>query len=122
MLPARLYKWKINDPYHGGVPDAYYAGPNGFCFVEYKYIPELPSRGTSKLNFNLTTQQKLWLLQQHRFNVPVYVVLGAEDQVVLTQDFQNANAFTVSQFLEQSIEVEDFIVKLVDICLGKQDG
>tara|TARA_R110002020_G_scaffold238795_2_gene451333 strand:- start:1094 stop:1498 length:405 start_codon:yes stop_codon:yes gene_type:complete len=121
MLPPRLYKWKINDPYHGGIPDAYYAGPHGFCFVEYKYIAELPKRGTTKLNFGLTTQQKIWLLTQHRFRVPVYVVLGAEDQVMFTQDFENANAFTVDQFLEHSVAVEDYVLKLVNICLGEQN-
>ena len=40
-LPKEIYKWKINDPYHGGVPDTFYSGPKGFAFFEYKYIQKL---------------------------------------------------------------------------------
>ena len=36
-LPPSIYKWKINDAYHGGVPDCFYSGNAGLCFVEYKY-------------------------------------------------------------------------------------
>ena len=42
-LPKEIYKWKINDPFHGGVPDAFYSGPAGFAFVEYKYTQTLPN-------------------------------------------------------------------------------
>ena len=48
-LPKEIYKWKINDPYHGGVPDTFYSGPKGFAFFEYKYIQKLPKRKTSKI-------------------------------------------------------------------------
>ena len=27
-LDNDIYKWKIHDAYHGGVPDAYYSGQN----------------------------------------------------------------------------------------------
>ena len=51
-LPKEIYRWKINDPYHGGVPDTYYAGSTGFCFIEYKYQDTLPRRDTSKIQIN----------------------------------------------------------------------
>ena len=43
-LPSTIYKWKINDAYHGGVPDCFYSGTGGLCFVEYKYKKELPKK------------------------------------------------------------------------------
>ena len=63
-LPSSIYKWKINDSYHGGVPDTFYAGPNGHCFIEYKYIDQLPAKNTSKVKFNLSPQQRIWLTEQ----------------------------------------------------------
>ena len=52
-LPISIYKWKINDSYHGGVPDCFYSGPAGHCFVEYKFKKELPKiivTGSAKRN------------------------------------------------------------------------
>ena len=52
-LPSSIYKWKINDAYHGGVPDCFYSGNGGLCFVEYKYKKELPKRDGTSICFNL---------------------------------------------------------------------
>ena len=43
-LSSDIYKWKINDAYHGGVPDVFYSGPGGHCFVENKYKKELAAK------------------------------------------------------------------------------
>ena len=41
-LSKEIYRWKINDAYHGGVPDVYYSGLAGCVFVEYKYHKKIP--------------------------------------------------------------------------------
>ena len=118
-LSSKIYKWKINDPYHGGVPDTYYSGPNSFCFVEYKYKPSLPKKDTSKINFGLSAQQDLWLTTQAAFNVPVYAIVGCEDQIVcLRTDFKRCNTFTREEFLQEAIDLQGIVTLLNLHCLG----
>ena len=51
VLSCKIYRWKINDTYHGGVADTYYSGPAGNCFVEYKYTYTAPKKQTSICSF-----------------------------------------------------------------------
>lgn len=114
-LPTSIYRWKINDPYHGGVPDTYYSGSKGNCFVEYKYQEELPKRNTSKVKINLSAQQRIWLATQHEHNVNVFVVVGTRRSCYLTRDFQ-LKEITVKQFKDNCITFDDYINKLKEIC------
>ena len=122
-LSSAIYKWKINDPYHGGVPDAYYSGPGDFCFVEYKYNPKLPVRGTSKINFMLSAQQELWLHKQQSFGIPVFVIAGCEDKVVhLRTDFSKVNHYVKNTFLEEASTFKELVELLNEHCLGETNG
>ena len=122
-LSSKIYKWKINDSYHNGVPDTYYAGPGAFCFVEYKYKAKLPVRGTSKINFGLSIQQELWLNIQKEFNIPVFVIAGCENKLVCLQtDFKKCNIFTRDTFLKEAIDFQDLINLLNIHCLGGTQG
>ena len=122
-LSSEIYKWKINDPYHGGVPDAYYSGPGDFCFVEYKYKPALPIKDTSKISFGLSTQQELWLNKQQSFGVPVFVVAGCEDKIVhLRTDFGKVNHYIKNTFMEEAITFKELIELLNEHCLGETHG
>ena len=107
QLSSNIYKWKINDPYHGGVPDAYYSGPSGCVFVEYKYKPKLPVKDTSKIDFNLSKQQELWLTQQAANQVSVYVLAGCEDKVTqVSCNFNKVNNYTKQTFLEDAMDIK----------------
>ena len=82
-LPPEILTWKILDPYQGGVPDAFYAGPAGQLWVEYKFT-KLPVRDSSKVAVCLSEQQKLWLSRLRKNNIPCAVILGTlEGGVVL---------------------------------------
>ena len=116
-LPLSIYRWKINDPYHGGVPDCFYSGPDGHCFVEYKFKKELPKRDTTPINFNLSAQQTIWLIERNKQNVPCYLVLAVGNLVVITQDFAKANKYLTGEFLEDSMLFKDFIDKLDKMCV-----
>jgi len=120
-LSTNIYKWKINDPYHGGVPDVYYSGPAGMCFVEYKYKPKLPARPSSKLDFGLSKQQELWLTNQVKNQVSVYVLAGCEDKVVkVSNNFAKVNEYTKETFLEDAMEFEQAVF-LLNTRLGGTD-
>ncbi len=86
-LPKEIYRWKINDPYHGGVSDTYYSGPNNHCWVEYKYKEDLPAKLNSKIKINLSEQQRIWLTRQKEHGVFTYVVFASGDLVYVTEDF-----------------------------------
>lgn len=121
-LSTNIYKWKINDPFHGGVPDCYYSGPAGMCFVEYKYKPKLPARDTSKINFGLSKQQELWLTDRQKDQVSVYVLAGCEDKVVqVSYNFGKVNEYTKQTFLEDAMEFEQAVF-LLNSRLGGTDG
>ena len=115
-LPKEIYKWKINDPYHGGVPDTFYSGPKGFAFFEYKYIQKLPKRGTSKIKVNLSAQQRAWLQRQYDYNMPVYYILGSPEGCIVSQEFQR-EFFTLDEFTQCACTTDQFIDKIINICL-----
>ena len=102
-LPKEVYRWKINDPYHGGVPDAFYSGIQGHCFVEYKYKDSLPKKSNSKIKLNLSEQQRNWLKTQKVNNIFVYVVFACQDQVYVIEDF-DLQEFTVETLPDSIIK------------------
>tara|TARA_Y100001980_G_C14356126_1_gene165568 strand:+ start:29 stop:430 length:402 start_codon:yes stop_codon:yes gene_type:complete len=116
-LPANIYKWKINDPYHGGVPDCFYSGYSGLCFVEYKYKRELPKKPNTLIKFNLSKQQELWLTDRRNEGVPCYAALGVGNLVVFTQEFDQVNKYTKQKFEEEALTFEEFIGKLRNLCV-----
>jgi hypothetical protein len=116
-LPLTIYKWKINDSYTGGVPDCFYSGPAGHCFVEYKFKKELPKRDKTPINFSLSTQQELWLTERSKQGVPCYVALAVDNLIVLTQKFEKSNQYLTGEFLEDSMLFEDFVAKLTKMCV-----
>jgi hypothetical protein len=118
LLPKEVFRWKINDPYHGGVPDCFYSGPKGFCFMEYKYRDKKPVRATTLIKFNLTQQQRAWLHKQYNFGLPIYAAMGVGNEVLLTQDFYK-KAFSVQEFEEKAVHVKDFVNIISNICLNK---
>ena len=119
-LPKTIYRWKINDPYHGGVPDTFYSGRNDHCFIEYKYTEKIPARQTSKLKFNLSPQQRIWLNLQLSNNIKCYACLAIKNQVYVTQDF-NLEYKTLEEFNDQSITFDSFIEFITDITIGNKD-
>ena len=116
-LPSTIYKWKINDAYHGGVPDCFYSGNGGLCFVEYKYKKELPKRDGTSIGFNLTPQQCTWLKDRRSEGVPTFAVLGVGNLLICTQNFDNVNSITKSQFMTEAMSISEFVAKLRNLCV-----
>ena len=117
-LPKEVYRWKINDPYHGGVSDTYYSGPNNHCWIEYKYKENLPAKLNSKIKINLSEQQRIWLARQQEHGVFTYAVFGSGDQVYVTEDFTLTH-ITVGTFIKEAIPFKIFVETLTKFCLGE---
>lgn len=118
-LPKEIYRWKINDPYHGGVADTFYSGRANHCFIEYKYKDTLPTKPTSKIKMNLSAQQRIWLTERANHNIFTYAVLGSGNQVYVTEDF-TITELTVKQFNDEAIPFKMYIESLTNFCLGKK--
>lgn len=81
-LHADLFSsWKINDNFAGGVPDAFYRAKNGVkpLWAEYKFIKQLPKRGTTRIKPNLSMQQRTWLAEAQNANELAVVIIGCEE-------------------------------------------
>ena len=116
-LSSDIYKWKINDAYHGGVPDVFYSGPGGHCFVEYKYKKELPKRHNTYIKFGVTAQQCAWLNARKDEGVPVFVALGVGKSIVFNDNFDVVNVYTVRDYITEAMSIDDFIDELEKICI-----
>tara|TARA_Y100000996_G_C22062046_1_gene453675 strand:+ start:126 stop:521 length:396 start_codon:yes stop_codon:yes gene_type:complete len=82
-LSKEVYKWKIHDTYAGGVPDAFYSGPAGILFIEYKYVPKLPARLTTTIKCNISELQYQWLHRMYDQGHKVAVVLGVDKEAFI---------------------------------------
>lgn len=105
-LPNVVYRWKINDNFAGGVADAYYSGPAGDCWVEYKFIKNLPVRSTSTVKFGLSANQIKWLKDRHEEGRHVYLVIGSNEGCVITNDMTliNDNQCSRGHFISLAVD------------------
>ena len=98
LLPPDLYRWKIHDTYTGGVPDAWYAGPAGTLFVEYKYIQTLPKRSTTEIKTGLSPLQIAWLTRMFNYGVEVAVIIGSNTGAIILVDATWTQPLYLSNF------------------------
>lgn len=106
LLPKEVYKWKINDPYQGGVADAYYSGPAGDLWVEYKFIKSLPKRTTTVIHFtkHLSPLQQTWLKDRHKEGRAVAVVVGSDKGHVILPGDTFLNPLNVGDFIRTALD------------------
>lgn len=71
-----IYCWKISDRFRAGVPDAWYSGPGGDLWIEYKYLQRQPRRWYVP---KLSELQIAWLNDRHSEGRRVAVVVGCPD-------------------------------------------
>jgi hypothetical protein len=114
-LPANILRWKINDSYAGGVPDAFYAGAARCLFVEYKFV-KIPVRDSTNLRIGLSEQQKLWLNKMHNMGQSVAVVIGSQaGALILTNSAWN-ESINKATYLELSSEVTNVAAWIHNHC------
>jgi len=125
LLPSSLYKWKINDNFHGGVADAYYSGPTGDLWIEYKYLPRPPKRLDTVVKTCLTDQQLHWLQSRQNEGRNIALIIGitappefkTRDNLIVTDLSQKVTMNTFSSSAIDKRGVADYIMTS---CLGKQ--
>lgn len=68
-----VHAWKISDPYHRGVLDAWYSGTQRDLWAEYKFLPKVPTR---RYTPKLSPFQREWLIERHNEGRRVAVIVG----------------------------------------------
>ena len=110
LLPKDVYRWKINDNFAGGVPDAYYSGPKGDVWIEYKYV-KLPKKDHSEVRFGASAQQILWLCERKKEGRNVLLVVGSDEGVVVFDSSQEiaANSCSRQHFISNTIDRKSLV-------------
>ena len=115
-LPKEIYRWKINDSYHGGVPDTFYSGPNGFCFVEYKYKEKLPKKSNTHIKITTTEQQRIWLRRAQSHNLNAYIVFASGDSVYVITN-PDMPFICLGQFQRVAWPFKKYVDFLTKLCI-----
>lgn len=85
---GRIFQWKINDPYAGGVPDKFIEGPNRDLWLESKHIKELPKRGSTVIDLcnekqYLSKLQQIWLKRRSDVRGDAAVLVSCPEGAIL---------------------------------------
>lgn len=111
-LSPEVYRWKIHDTYTGGVPDAFYLGPAGSLWVEYKYV-KLPKRATTYIPFGLSILQALWLTRAINWKQSAIVVVGFEKSAIALTDPELFTGSTKNELEKEAISFKE-VAKLIE--------
>jgi len=121
LLPASVYKWKINDNFHGGVADAYYSGNGGDLWIEYKYLSRPPKRLDTVIKTCLTDQQLHWLQARQSEGRSVALVVGitapdgfkGRDNLIITDVDEEITLLSFSSSAVDKQGVAEYIMSAV---------
>lgn len=78
-LPPELHREKMCNPYSSGTADVWYSGNKADLWVEYKFIPKLPSRPGTLIVPELSALQADWLDGRHREGRKVALIVGCPE-------------------------------------------
>lgn len=99
----KLYVWKINANYAGGVPDAYYSMKNDL-WVEYKYLKSLPQKPETIVQYRLSELQKDWLIRRDAEGRDVCVVVGSPQGNLIFPGTAWRHPITSADFISRAVD------------------
>lgn len=105
-LSDRVYREKMANPYRGGTPDVYAEGDKGSIWLEYKYLPRVPSNVVLP-DKALSRLQQFWLRRCHGNGRPCAVIVGHPDGGVIYPGVSWEETLTQEEFLAKSKTVNE---------------
>ena len=85
-LSRDVYHMKNNNQYTGGIPDVYYSGSRYDLWIEYKYLPKIPTRAIVDPKKLLSSLQLQWLNGRYDEGRNVAVIIGCPAGGVLLRN------------------------------------
>lgn len=99
---TRVHQEKMSNPYSSGTADDWYSGSGGDLWVEYKFIPRRPQRGSVKIAGLFSTLQLNWLRARHCEGRNVAVIIGCPSGGLILRDLDwEIESVTVDHFTSQ---------------------
>lgn len=102
-LPKELHHEKMCNPYSSGTADDWYSGNRADLWVEYKFIPRVPSRVDVKPKEMLSALQLKWLNGRYAEGRQVAVVIGCPDGGVILRDQEWMWDYTPQMFRDRLV-------------------
>ncbi len=99
LIPT-VYAEKMHNMYRGGTADVFYSGMLGSLWVEYKFLPKIPSRPSTEILPDLSERQRKWLGDRFNDGRLVAVVVGTPEGGVLYRDCSWNTPITTTAFRE----------------------
>jgi len=121
-LHNNVFRWKIHDTYAGGVPDAFYMGPAGSLWAEYKYIKQLPVRDNTNLRIGLSLLQIEWLNRLTEYNHNACLIVGCENTAIILTNKQWEQNINKKHYIEHCVPRKEVAVWIESICLPDPYG
>ena len=85
-LPRTVHHEKMNNPYSSGTADDWYSGSNADLWVEYKFLPRVPQRGTVKIAKLFSPLQLRWLSGRYTEGRNIACIIGCPTGGVILRD------------------------------------
>lgn len=110
-----IYIWKINDPYQGGVADAYYSSAADL-WIEYKYLKSLPKRPGTVIQSGLSPLQQQWLRGRYREGRNVSVIIGSPAGSLILPGVDWDREITTADFIACSVDKMAVVAYITNQC------
>lgn len=100
-LAPSLHREKMNNPYSSGTPDVWYSGVAGDLWLEYKFLPRVPQRGTVTPLKLLSPLQLRWLNERHTEGRTVGVCIGCPTGGLILRNKRWEETFPARDYAKQ---------------------
>lgn len=99
-LPPKpqLHREKMNNPYSSGTADVWYSGSLRDLWIEYKFLPRVPSRAAVVPTKLLSALQLEWLNDRYAEGRNVGVIIGCPTGGVVLRDKEWENEIPAKEF------------------------
>ena len=112
-----VYCLKLNLMYANGVADSWFSGNLDDCWIEFKYIKELPKRSGTLVDFKLSELQKHWIAGRCNQGRDVYLIVGSPHHHYMVHGTKIRNVST-EEFINNSTSREQLCTKILNTIHG----
>ena len=114
IATGKVFQWKINDNYAGGVPDLFIEGDNADLWLESKRIQTLPKRDTTVIdlcnpNQYLSQLQQLWLRRRSDKRGDAAVLVSHKAKATIFFDREWEQPMTTLEFTRRLQPIDTIV-------------